>query len=586
MPSSQTRSYYHLRNLIRTHDRFLKYRPIPDGPASAYQPYTAAADAAATDKPLDLTKLRRKHNPWWAVKSSLNVAGLAAQQRWINNNLWDAADRGDPAANARLFDAAEHGTSWYNDLGLYAGATAASIGQFARSHPYTAAAALGAAAFSAYVNNPDFDPKMVGRFYSEHIRPYMPGESSSNTSPAPMPSVPARPSKSVRREPDVDATATADSSRYITGKGSYYYRNSGGGYRSKIASFNPPPVFNNVKSNGAVIMSHREYLGDVYSATVAGEFAITKYPLNPGNEDTFPWLNRMAVNFQEYTLLGVLFEYRSMSGDALTNLNTALGSVIMATNYNAAAPDFTSKVEMENTQYAQSIKPSSSVTHPIECSPRQTAVSTTLYVRPSNKELINEDIRLYDWGNFYIATTGFQGVGVNCGELWVTYQVALRKPLLLAQYGTNAGYMHVYCYNTANDNVFGIYENQYIRVNTLYPKVTISNGVGPAYINFPGTAITRKYLIMITINTPAGTNTGLTATTVGGGIDFLSIFNASPRTAFIQKGATANSVGYTYTTAVRVNPGTQITKVQLSAGTFPAGTSSTELLVIEDPDLG
>ena len=62
----------------------------------------------------------------------------------------------------------------------------------------------------------------------------------------------------------------------------------------------------------------------------------------------------------------MLFEFRTMSADALNSVNTALGQVIMATDYNAANPPFGQKSEMENYEFGQSCKPSESQIHPIE----------------------------------------------------------------------------------------------------------------------------------------------------------------------------------------------------------------------------
>jgi hypothetical protein len=39
----------------------------------------------------------------------------------------------------------------------------------------------------------------------------------------------------------------------------------------------------------------------------------------------FPWLSNIAQNFESYKLRGLVFEFKSMSGDALTSTNTALG---------------------------------------------------------------------------------------------------------------------------------------------------------------------------------------------------------------------------------------------------------------------
>jgi hypothetical protein len=178
----------------------------------------------------------------------------------------------------------------------------------------------------------------------------------------------------------------------------------------------------------AVNFKHREFIGDVFSASTANTFKIDSYSINPGLNVSFPWLaGVVGGNFQQYRINGMTYEYRSMSSDALNSTNTALGSVIMATDYDSADGVFASKQEMENTEYGVSCKPSVNMLHAIECARTQTPVSE-LYIRafdvPSGK-----DIRMYDLGRFSIATTGFQGTNVNCGELWVTYDIDAFKAI-------------------------------------------------------------------------------------------------------------------------------------------------------------
>lgn len=173
---------------------------------------------------------------------------------------------------------------------------------------------------------------------------------------------------------------------------------------------------------------HREFLGDVYSSSTPGAFKIDSYPVNPGLGTTFPWLSGVVgAKFQQYRINGMAFEFRSMSSDALNSTNTALGSVIMSTDYDSADATFTSKQEMENTEYGISCKPSANMIHGIECERFQTPVSE-LYIRafdvPSGK-----DIRLYDLARFSIASTGCQGANVNLGELWVSYDIDCFKAI-------------------------------------------------------------------------------------------------------------------------------------------------------------
>lgn len=97
----------------------------------------------------------------------------------------------------------------------------------------------------------------------------------------------------------------------------------------------------------------------------------------------------------------------------------------MATQYNSLAPPFTDKKTMENYEFASSRKPSESFIHPVECKSSVTPVSI-LYTR-SGALPANADQRLYDLGEFNIATQGMQAASGNCAELWATYEVEFFK---------------------------------------------------------------------------------------------------------------------------------------------------------------
>lgn len=178
-----------------------------------------------------------------------------------------------------------------------------------------------------------------------------------------------------------------------------------------------------------VHVRHREYLGDIVTSGTIGAFRIQNFPINPGMAISFPWLSQVCgATFQQYRVNGMVFEYRTMSSDSLNSTNTALGSVIMATEYDSTDTVFTNKAEMENTEFGVSCKPSCNMMHAIECDRRQTSVSE-MYVRNSAPPA-NADIRMYDLGRFSIATVGFQAANVNIGELWCTYDITLFKAVL------------------------------------------------------------------------------------------------------------------------------------------------------------
>jgi len=117
-----------------------------------------------------------------------------------------------------------------------------------------------------------------------------------------------------------------------------------------------------------------------------------------------------------------------MSSDAVLSsaTNSALGTVIMATEYDSLNPGFLNKQIMENHDMANSSKPSVSFLHPVECKRSVTSVNVQ-YVR-TGPVPANGDIRLYDLGVFQLATQGQQANGGVIGELWVSYEVELFKP--------------------------------------------------------------------------------------------------------------------------------------------------------------
>jgi len=187
-----------------------------------------------------------------------------------------------------------------------------------------------------------------------------------------------------------------------------------------------PPQFN-PGSGRSVTVKHREFIQDIVGTVAYSNQVILN--LNPGLVNTFPWLCSVAEQFEQYRIKGMVFEYKTTSATALVSgTNTAMGVVMMATQYNANNPAFLDKIHLENYDFATSCVPSTSMLHPIECSPVQTSVEQ-LYVRSSYTTLTSQDLRLYDLGLFQLSTVGFQGTN-TCGELWVTYEVEFYKPKL------------------------------------------------------------------------------------------------------------------------------------------------------------
>lgn len=254
-----------------------------------------------------------------------------------------------------------------------------------------------------------------------------------------------------------------------------------GPYRAQSKVYHPgqvPVINNGGLPSGSIRISHREYLGDIISSSSSNTFKLQSFLINPGLSETFPWLSQLGINFQQYRMEGCVFEFRTMSADALNSTNTALGSVIMATNYNASVPNFGSRSEMENCEFSQTIKPSESCVHMIECSPKSTPL-TEMYVR-GGPVPTGQDQRFFDLANFQIASTGCQGTNVNLGSLYVSYTVSLLKPILSDTLGKDVLWAHF-------NNPAGVTNAVPMGTSNLTP---ISGATLAATVNASGTVLT------------------------------------------------------------------------------------------------
>lgn len=201
------------------------------------------------------------------------------------------------------------------------------------------------------------------------------------------------------------------------------------------------------RSRHSTVISHREYLGDIQGTTA---FTIAEYPLNPGVARTFPWLSSVAAQFQEYRIHGMIFEFRPLITDFVTSGQP--GVVVMATNYNSEAPAYTTKQQMENSEFAVSVKPTCNLIHGIECAGNQTILPQR-YVRVGDLAT-DQDLTLYDYGKFQFATQG-NPIAV-IGELWISYSIEFFKPILTPDLASDAVAAHLRGATVSTSNTLGV----------------------------------------------------------------------------------------------------------------------------------
>lgn len=220
-----------------------------------------------------------------------------------------------------------------------------------------------------------------------------------------------------------------------TGAGEYEGPDSNDLLSSK-STMDVVPLFNAAAPDDAVYYSRREYVSEIYgppfingSTTLAEPFVLQAFNINPGLEKTFPWLSQIAANFEEYELEQLCFTFKSTTTESGNQTNGQVGTIIMATNYNAAAPNFTEKFTMMQYAHAVSGRLTESLQAFVECDPEKLSGSRGEYIR-TNPVVSNQDLKTYDHGKFQIAIANCTANLVNqsLGELWVSYTVKLRKP--------------------------------------------------------------------------------------------------------------------------------------------------------------
>jgi len=319
-------------------------------------------------------------------------------------------------------------------------------------------------------------------------------------------------------------------------------------------------------TNSSVRIKHREYLDDVYSGG-SNAFSINAWPIQPGLAATFQYLSQIATNFEEYVFHGLVFEYVSTTSPYFSA--GAMGSVIMSCEYDPTLPAYTSKPQMENSDFAISARPDTSMLFGIEC--KDQPVSGR-YVRTTQ---VGQPLSMTDMGNFYLATQTQIAEGTILGELWVTYDIEFRKPHISpARYG-------IFRASTVNGTTA-------FKVNSSYGALlnTTITGTGSTYtVTFPDANIGDIYLITQKL-TAVGTGAALAAVSTSTGVS-LSVSKLSTYQIWQDK-ATTGLLGHEYvvstpqvfqTNTLSVNSNSTVPSVTFTHGTL-TGTLVVDFMIL------
>lgn len=178
---------------------------------------------------------------------------------------------------------------------------------------------------------------------------------------------------------------------------------------------------------------------DEYIAEVAGSvaFGTTTFSVNPGQVGTFPWLSKIAAQYEKYEFEVLEFYYRPEVSQFATNGTT--GKIILSLDYDAAdAPPGTKQQCLDTDPHVDGMPyeaggpgfdpkvHKTDMTLQVDCKPR--VARGPLFVRPGGLPG-GSDIKSYDLGLLAVSTIANQNTSA-IGELRVRYRVRFMVPVL------------------------------------------------------------------------------------------------------------------------------------------------------------
>lgn len=190
----------------------------------------------------------------------------------------------------------------------------------------------------------------------------------------------------------------------------------------------PPRVGGARKAASGTAFKSRPYIAEndelIAPVTSSTTFEATAIEVNPGLAATFPWLSRIARNYEKYKFLSLEFYYKPrVSGFAATG---QAGAMMLGFDYDSADPVPTVESNMSTREsYAEG--PAYQV---VKLRPNLRDLNNSLgkYIR-SGPNVPGSDIKTYDVGQLFLGHTGFTAAA-ETGQLRVKYACQLMSAVL------------------------------------------------------------------------------------------------------------------------------------------------------------
>lgn len=310
------------------------------------------------------------------------------------------------------------------------------------------------------------------------------------------------------------------------------------------------------KNDQTIIVRHKEYVGELRGKqTFTNQF---RYPINPGVATTFPWLHTVAAQYSEYRVKGMVFHYVPTSGMSVASSNTALGSVMFQTSYRATEDAPVSKIEMMNEYWASEGRPCDEFCHPIECDPKENPFNVQ-YIRTGDLPSTENQL-MYDLATTTVAVTGMQDNDRVLGDIWLSYEIELKKPKLTGV--TNEASRAIA--QIANTGVAQATPLGTVALESNFPGVTLTGST----LSFPANA-SGDFIISWSV---------YNATTVAGlGVTLTNITERGVRVT--ASGSTSSVLA----TIIRLDPSVASSSILFTASTLTGASAVSQMRIAAWP---
>lgn len=186
--------------------------------------------------------------------------------------------------------------------------------------------------------------------------------------------------------------------------------------QSRISTIGSPSINSLAAAGDArVRVRHKEFIADVLGAE---GFNVYSFPVNAGLATTFPWLSKIATNYESYQFSNLCFHYEPVTS------TSSVGSIILAMDFDAADAAPINKIQAMSMHRRSRSTPWQEQKMAVDGADLR-KFGPQRYVRAGAIQT-NQDIKTYDIGNLFLCIdNATEGV---LGELHVSYDIMLMTP--------------------------------------------------------------------------------------------------------------------------------------------------------------